>query len=73
MKIQIADKDMAMVALEEKYQKLCYEKYTLFLRHNMQSTEEENEKQVYKYEKSFDVSVKTLLLKSLSNRIIYIT
>ena len=47
--IQIADKDT--VALEVKYHQCCCKKYTLFLRHSMQSTGEENEKQVYKYEK----------------------
>ena len=56
--IQIADKDI--VALEVKYHKRCYEKYTLFLRHSMQSTGEENEKQVYKYEKSFDTFCRLL-------------
>ena len=61
--IQIADKDM--VALEVKYHKRCYEKYTSFLRHSMQSTGEENEKQVYKYEKSFDVFCKDFVIEKL--------
>ena len=47
--MQIADKDT--VALEVKYHNCCCEKYTLFLTHSMHSTGEENEKQVYKYEK----------------------
>ena len=54
--MQIADKDM--VAVEVKYHKCCYGKYALFLRHSMQSTGEENEKQVYKHEKLFDVFCK---------------
>ena len=61
--IQIADKDM--VAFEVKYHKRCYEKYTSFLRHSMQSTREENEKQVYKYEKSFDVFCKDFVIEKL--------
>ena len=49
--IHIADKDL--VALEVKYHKRCYEKYTLFLRHSTGSqTKEQHE---CKYEKSFDV------------------
>ncbi|XP_028419097.1 uncharacterized protein LOC114544759 [Dendronephthya gigantea] len=51
--IQIANKDM--VALEVKYHKRCYEKYTSFLRHTRQSNEKETEKHECKYEKSFDV------------------
>ena len=54
--MQIADKDM--VAVEVKYHKCCYGKYALFLRHSMQSTGEENEKQVCKHEKLFDVFCK---------------
>jgi hypothetical protein len=49
--IHIADKDL--VALEVKYHKRCYEKYTSFLRHSTESqTKEQHE---CKYEKSFDV------------------
>lgn len=52
--IQISYKDL--VALEVKYHKRCYEKYTSFLWH---STESHNKKAIEqhecKYEKSFDV------------------
>lgn len=48
--IQISDKDL--IALEVKYHKRCYEKYTSFLRHNTEfQTQEQHE---CKYEKSFD-------------------
>ena len=48
--IQISDKDL--IALEVKYHKRCYEKYTSFLRHNTGfQTQEQHE---CKYEKSFD-------------------
>ena len=61
--IQIADKNM--VALEGKHHKRCYENYTSFLRHSMQSTGEKNKKQRYKYEKSFDVFCKDFVIERL--------
>ena len=45
--------------------KHCYEKYTLFLRHSVQSTGEESEKQIYKYEKSLDVFCKDFVIERL--------
>jgi hypothetical protein len=53
--IQIADKDL--VALEVKYHKRCYEKYTSFLRHSpsTQSNDNEGEMHECKYEESFNV------------------
>ena len=54
-----------MVALEGKHHKRCYEKYTSFLRHSMQSTGEKNKKQRYKYEKSFDVFCKDFVIERL--------
>ena len=51
-----------------KYHKCCYEKYTSFLRHTMQSTGEKNEKQVYKYAKSFDVFCKDFLIERLNKQ-----
>ena len=48
--IQIADKDL--IALEVKYHKRCYEKYTSFLRHSTDfQCQEQHE---CKYQKSFD-------------------
>ena len=61
--IQIAEKDM--IAVEVKYHKCCHEKYALFLRHSVQSTGEENEKQVYKHEKLFDVFCKDFVIERL--------
>ena len=49
--LHIANKDM--VALEVKYHKRCYEKYTSFLRHNTQSNEKGTDKHECKHEKSF--------------------
>ena len=51
--LQIANKDM--VALEVKYHKRCYDKYTSFLRTTTQSKGKETEQHYFKYEKSFDV------------------
>ena len=51
--LQIANKDM--VALEVKYHKRCYDKYTSFLRTTTQSKGKETEQHDFKYEKSFDV------------------
>ncbi len=53
--IQIADKDL--VALEVKYHKRCYEKYTSFLRHSHSTRSNDNEakKSECKYEESFNV------------------
>ena len=56
--LQIANKDM--VALEVKYHKRCYDKYTSFLRTTTQSKGKETEQHDFKYEKSFDVFVKSL-------------
>ena len=44
-----------MVALEVKYHKRCYDKYTSFLRTTTQSKGKETEQHYFKYEKSFDV------------------
>ena len=51
--LQIANKNM--VALEVKYHKRCYDKYTSFLRTTTQSKGKETEQHDFKYEKSFDV------------------
>ena len=56
----IADKEM--VALEVKYHKSCYEKYALHVPLTQHATGEENEEQVYKYEKSFDVFCKDIII-----------
>ena len=51
--LQIANKDM--VALEVKYHKRCYDKYTSFLRTTTQLKGKETEQHDFKYEKSLDV------------------
>lgn len=61
--IQINNKDM--VALEVKYHRRCYEKYTSFLRHKTQSNEKEPEKHECKYEQSFDVFCKEFVNERL--------
>ena len=68
--LQIADKDM--VALEVKFHKRCYEKYTSLktacsqLKRKMKSKSRNTKSHLM-------FSVKTLLLKGFLNRIIYIT